>query len=135
MNEQPKRRRGGGRSGNVRRGGAAIDQIDWHIPAVSDAPTEPLTNEGVAAIHEAAMSILEDIGIDFLHEGARNRLKAAGADVRDGEERVRMGRDMVMEYVAKAPAEFTLTPRNPAKALTIGGNRQVYVNVSSPPSC
>ncbi|MEM8993064.1 MAG: trimethylamine methyltransferase family protein, partial [Pseudomonadota bacterium] len=115
--------------------GAAIDQIDWHIPAVSDAPTEPLTDEGVAAIHEAAMSILEDIGIDFLHEGARNRLKAAGADVRDGEERVRMGRDMVMEYVAKAPAEFTLTPRNPAKALTIGGNRQVYVNVSSPPSC
>ena len=114
MNEQPtRRRRGGGRSGNVRRGGAAIDQLDWHIPEISDKPTEPLTEEGVEAIHNAAMRILEDIGIDFLHEGAREKLKAAGADVSDGEERVRMGRDMVMEYVAKAPSEFTLTPRNP----------------------
>ncbi|MEM7060709.1 MAG: trimethylamine methyltransferase family protein [Pseudomonadota bacterium] len=136
MNEQPaRRRRGGGRSGNTRRAGAAIDQLDWHIPEISDEPTEPLTEEGVEAIHNAAMRILEEIGIDFLHEGAREKLKEAGAEVTDGDERVRMGRDMVMEYVATAPSEFTLTPRNPAKQLTVGGNRQLYVNVSSPPSC
>ncbi|MEO1494636.1 MAG: trimethylamine methyltransferase family protein [Pseudomonadota bacterium] len=130
-----KRSRGGGRAGNVRRAGAAIDQVDWHIPQVSDAPTEPLTEEGVEAIHNAAMRILEEIGIDFLHEGARAELKAAGADVQDGEERVRMDRDMVLELCAKAPSEFTLTPRNPDRKITIGGRNQVYVNVSSPPSC
>lgn len=136
MNEaSPRRRRGGGRSGNIRRGGAAIDQVDWHIPRISDKPTEPLTEEGVEAVHNAAMRILEEIGIDFLHEGARERLKEAGADVIDGEERVRMDRDMVMELVAKAPAEFTLTPRNPERQVTVGGNHQLYVNVSSPPSC
>ena len=136
MNEQaPRRRRGGGRSGNVRRGGAAIDQLEWHIPQVSDQPTEPLTEEGVHAVHDAAMRILEEIGIDFLHEGAREKLKAAGADVRDGEERVKMDRDMVMDLVAKAPSQFTITPRNVDRQVTVGGNHQLYVNVSSPPSC
>ena len=136
MSERKARRgRGGGRAGNARRGGAAIDQVDWHIPEISDKPTEPLTAEGVEAIHGAAMRILEEIGIDFLHEGAREELKKAGAIVQDGEERVRLGRDMVMELTARAPAEFTLTPRNPDRQVTIGGNRQVYVNVSSPPSC
>lgn len=136
MNEQaPRRKRGGGRAGNARRGGAAIDQIDWHIPQISDKPTEPLTEEGVEAIHNAAMRILEEIGIDFLHEGARAELQAAGAMVEDGEERVRFDREMVLELVAKAPSEFSITPRNPDRAIRIGGNHQVYVNVSSPPSC
>ena len=113
MNEQTgRRRRGGGRSGNVRRGGAAIDQVDWHIPEISDKPTEPLTREGVEAIHNAAMRILEEIGIDFLHEGAREELKKAGAEVQDGEERVRMGRDMVMELTAKAPSLSISALRN-----------------------
>ena len=133
--DSPRRKRGGGRAGNARRGGAAIDQLPWHIPEVSDKPTEPLSAEGIEAIHNAAMRILEEIGIDFLHEGARQRLKEAGADVTDGEDRVRMDRNMVSELVAKAPSQFTLTPRNPARQVTIGGNHQVYVNVSSPPSC
>jgi len=136
MNEQTqKRRRGGGRAGNKRRSGPVIDQLSWQIPRISDKPTEPLSEEGVEAIHNAAMRILEEIGIDFLHEGARAHLKAAGAEVTDGEDRVRMGRDMVMELVAKAPAEFTLTPRNPDRRVHVGGNSQIYVNVSSPPSC
>ena len=134
MNEQAPARKRGGRSANRRRGGAAIDQIEWHIPKISDRPTEPLKEEGVLAIHDAAMRILEEIGIDFLHADARAKLKAAGAEVEDGEERVRMGRDMVMEYVAKAPSEFSITPRNPDRAVAIGGDNQVYVNVSSPPS-
>ena len=136
MNEQPaRRRRSGGRAGNTRRSGPTIDQLPWQIPQNPDAPTEPLTPEHVEAIHNAAMRILEEIGIDFLHEGARAKLKEAGAEVRDGEERVRMGRDMVMELVAKAPAEFTITPRNPARQVHVGGKSQIYVNVSSPPSC
>ncbi|MEM1164397.1 MAG: trimethylamine methyltransferase family protein, partial [Pseudomonadota bacterium] len=136
MNERVQRRkRGGGRAGNARRAGPVIDQLPWHIPEVSDHPTEPLRPEGVEAIHDAAMRILEEIGIDFLHEGAREKLKEAGAIVQDGEERVRMGRDMVMELVGHAPSEFTLTPRNPEKVVHIGGRHQAYVNVSSPPSC
>ncbi len=51
----------------------------------------------------------------------------------DGEN-VRMDREMVMEYVAMAPSEFTLTPRNPDRKITIGGRNLVFGNVSSPPN-
>jgi trimethylamine--corrinoid protein Co-methyltransferase len=45
-----------------------------------------------------------------------------------------MGRDFVMEMVAKAPSSFTITPRNPDRKITIGGGHIVFGNVSSPPN-
>ena len=137
--ESGRRKRGairaGGRSGNTRRGGAAIAQLPWQIPQMLDAPTQPLSAEGVAAIDNGAMRILEEIGIDFLHEEAKAHLKAAGADVDPDSNRVRMDRALVREMVAKCPSTFTLTPRNPARQVTVGGRSQLYVNVSSPPNC
>ncbi|MHA1527777.1 MAG: trimethylamine methyltransferase family protein, partial [Alphaproteobacteria bacterium] len=70
-----RRRRGGGRAGNVRRDtGVAIAQLAWQIPEILDDPTEPLSPEGLAAIDDGAMRILEEIGIDFLHEDAKAHL-------------------------------------------------------------
>ncbi len=68
---KPKRGRSGGRAGGaLRRGSAAIEQMPWRLPVNPDRPTEPLTAEGVAAIHDGAMRILEDIGIEFLNPEA-----------------------------------------------------------------
>ena len=68
-----KRRRGGGRAGNTqRRGTRAIDQMPWRLPINLDKPTEPLSEEGINAIHEGAMCILEDIGIAILNDEARD---------------------------------------------------------------
>jgi trimethylamine--corrinoid protein Co-methyltransferase len=128
----PKRRRSGGRSGNTRRGGPAVDQMPWAPPINIDRPTEPLTEEGVARMNDACMRILEDIGIEFLNPEALEILRGAGCTING--ENVRMGRDMVMEYVAKAPSTFTLTPRNHARQLTIGDNSLLFGNVSSPPN-
>ncbi|MDG1802170.1 MAG: trimethylamine methyltransferase family protein, partial [Paracoccaceae bacterium] len=129
----PKRRRGGGRAGNAaRRGGNVIDQMPWRIPVNIDAPTEPLTPEGVEAVHDGAMRILEEIGIVFLNEESLALFKEAGCKVEG--ETVKMGRDWVMEMIAQAPAEFTITPRNPARALPIGGKHILFGNVSSPPN-
>jgi trimethylamine---corrinoid protein Co-methyltransferase len=47
---------------------------------------------------------------------------------------VRMGRDFVAEMLAKAPPAFTMTPRNPDRAVRIGERRMAFVNVSSPPN-
>ena len=133
---QPRRRRGGGRAGNTRRGsGVAISQLPWQIPQLLDDPTEPLSPEGLTAIDDGAMRILEEIGIDFLHEDAKAHLKAAGADVDPDSNRVRFDRALVREMTAKAPGQFTITPRNPDREVTIGGRNQVYINVSSPPNC
>ena len=106
--------------------------MPWRLPENPDRPTEPLTEEGVAAVHDGAMRILEEIGIEFLNEESLEILKEAGCKV-DGAN-VRMGRDWVMEMVAKAPSEFTLTPRNPDRKLKVGGKTMLFGNVSSPPN-
>lgn len=130
----PRRKRSGGRAGNAtRRGTTAIDQMPWNPPVNIDRPTEPLGQDGIQAIHDGAMRILEEIGIEFLNPEAIEILRASGGCTINGEN-VRMGRDFVMEMIAKAPAEFTITPRNPDRAITIGGRHLNFGNVSSPPS-
>jgi trimethylamine--corrinoid protein Co-methyltransferase len=134
MTEAVKRRtRGGGRAGaRTRRGSAVIEQMPWNPPVNMDRPTEPLGQEGIEAIHDGAMRILEEIGIEFLNPEACEILKKAGCTVNG--ENVRMGRDFVMEWIGKAPSEFTLTPRNPARRITVGGRNLLFGNVSSPPN-
>ena len=126
-------KRSGGRAGNVRRdSGNVIEQMPWRILTNTDQPIEPLDEAGVAAIHDGAMRILEEIGIEFLNPESQGILRQAGCTV-DGTN-VRMGRDFVMEMVAKAPSQFTITPRNADRQITIGGNNMVFGNVSSPPN-
>jgi trimethylamine--corrinoid protein Co-methyltransferase len=88
--------------------------------------------EGVQAIHDGAMRVLEEIGIEFLNTEALDIFRQAGCTVNGTN--VRMGRDWVMEMVARAPAEFTITPRNPDRTLPIGGKYILFGNVSSPPN-
>ncbi|HRW13694.1 trimethylamine methyltransferase family protein [Amaricoccus sp.] len=131
-----KARRNGGRAGHSReRDSAAIRQMPWRIPLNTDRPTEPLSEEGVAAIHAAAMRVLEEIGIDFLNEEAKSILGAAGCRIEPGSDTVHMDRGFVMEQVALAPRQFDITPRNPARKVTLGGGHMAFVNVSSPPNC
>ncbi len=133
MADDAKRRRAGGRAGHAARGGGhAIDQMPWRIPVNHDRPTEPLTEEGVAAIHKGAMRILRDIGIRFLNDEALAIFAKAGCKV-DGQT-VRMDEDFVLEMVRRCPAEFTITPRNPDRTLPIGGRHILFGNVSSPPN-
>jgi trimethylamine--corrinoid protein Co-methyltransferase len=132
--QSQKRKRAGGRAGNaVRRKPGAIEQMPWAPPKNIDPPIEPLTEEGVWAVHNTAMRILEEIGIEFLNEEALGILKASGGCTINGDN-VRMDRAFVMEQLAKAPASFTLTPRNPDRQITLGEGYLLFGNVSSPPN-
>ena len=126
------RARGGGRAGAAERRGVAFPQMPWRPPVNRDPFVEPLDEGGVEAIHDGAMRILEEIGVEFLNEEAAGILREAGCAVEGTN--VRMGREFVMEMVARAPAEFTITPRNPERAITVGGRHMAFVNVSSPPN-
>jgi hypothetical protein len=135
MNDEApaRRRRAGGRRGHSdRAGGAAIAQSPWRIPVNPDRPTEPLDEEGVENIHRGAMRILSEIGIEFLNDEAVGHLKEAGCSVEG--QTVRFDPAFVEEMVARAPAEFTLVPRNPERALPVGGRHMLFGNVSSPPN-
>ncbi len=128
-----RKRRAGGRAANTRRSGPVIKQLDWTIPVNTDKPTEPLPEEGVEAIHNGAMRILEEIGIEFLNDEALKILKEAGCTINN--QNVRMDREFVMEKVALAPSQFTVTPRNPDRQIITGGKHMLFGNVSSPPNC
>ena len=128
-----RRKRGGGRAGNAeRRGASAISQMPWRIPINNDRPIEPLNEEGIQAIHEGAMQILEEIGIEILNDEALEIFRDAGATIKD--QNVRVDRHFIMELLSKAPEKWTLTPRNPERALPVGGKAILFGNVSSPPS-
>ena len=80
MSDAP-RRRSGGRAGNTRGNRGAIEQMSWRMVENTDRPIEPLTEDGIQAIHDGAMTILEDIGIEFLNTEALAIFKDAGCKV------------------------------------------------------
>lgn len=132
-NASTRRKRGGGRAGNTRRTTTNLpEQMPWNPPVNRDRPTEPLDEDGVQAIHKGCMRILKEIGIEFLNPEACQILAKAGCRVEGTN--VRMDEDFVMEMVGHAPSEFTLTPRNPERTITIGGQNLLFGNVSSPPN-
>jgi trimethylamine---corrinoid protein Co-methyltransferase len=115
--------------------GGSVKQLPWRSYLNPYRPIEVLREDQIETIHNASMRILEEIGIEFLDEGARNRLKAAGALVEKGSLRVRFDRAMVMDHVAKVPAEVTLHARNPERNLVFGGNHINFGSVASAPNC
>ncbi|MGV6889886.1 trimethylamine methyltransferase family protein [Rhodophyticola sp. SM2404] len=129
---RPQRRSGGRRGNQMRATPAVISQMPWRVPLNPDRPTEPLGEDGVEAIHNGALRVLSELGIEFLNEEARGLMAEAGCLISG--DLVRFDPDFVTEMVAKAPSDFTVTPRNPDKTITIGGRHIVFGNVSSPPN-
>ena len=115
--------------------GEVISQSDWQQLCYVDKPTEPLDDEGVERIHQAAVRVLQEIGINFLNQEAQQILADAGCTVERDSGRVRMDGDFAMEQIALIPSSFTITPRNPERTIEIGGRKAVCGPVSSPPNC
>ena len=80
------RRRAGRGSGTVR---AAPSTAKYRKLKHRFPPTPVVSEDELEAIHDTSLTILEEMGMDFMHPEARAILKKAGADVRDGSERVR----------------------------------------------
>lgn len=109
-----------------------IPQLPWRQVENHHGTLPILDPEGVETIHDASLRVLEELGIEMWSAEARKRFADAGAIV-DGEV-VRVGRDVIEAALSSAPSEFTITSRNPAKALNIGGNRMAFGLVAGPPA-
>lgn len=92
---------------------------------------EPLDADGLERVHAQAMRILAEVGTEVHDEPMLARLTAAGQHV-DGT-RVRWDAGFVMDQLALAPETFTLTGRNTAREVTIGGGSLVHCPVGGPP--
>ena len=133
--EKPTRRRRSGRSPRDRAArSTGLAQLPWQHVTNPYPPVEVLSEDQVEAIHLTSMRILEELGIELMSATARAKFRGAGADVDEATGVVKVDRDLVAELVAKAPAEFTLTPRNPDKRLHFGANSMVFSLVAGPPA-
>ena len=111
-----------------------LRQLPWKQASYNFSPMEVLSEDQVEAIHETSMRILEELGIELMSAVARQVFKDAGAEVDDASGLVRADRDLILTAVKNAPAKFTLTPRNPEKALQFGGRSMAFSLVGGPPN-
>ena len=91
-----------------------------------------VSEDELEAIHRASLRVLSETGMDVLDPQSRTLLESHGATVTG--ERVRFDPEMVLEFVACAPSEFTLHGRNPAHNVVIGGDNVVFGAVASAPN-
>lgn len=82
-------------------------------------------------IHTVSLDILSDVGMAFYDTESLEILQAHGVRV-DGDIAY-FPPDVVTEYVAKAPSEFTQLARNSWNKLVIGGDYMTFAPVYGPP--
>ena len=79
--------------------------------------TEVVSADELEGIHEASLTILERIGMDIWDSQARTLLRQAGAEVDEATQHVRFPKELILERIATAPAEFTMHSWNPERNL------------------
>ena len=110
-----------------------MTQLPWTTVSNPYAPMDVLSADQVEAIHLTSLRILEEIGIELMSPTARATMRAVGAQVEEATGTVRLDRAIVDRALATVPASFTLTSRNPAKQLLLGGRNIAFGLVAGPP--
>ncbi|RUW19466.1 methyltransferase, partial [Mesorhizobium sp. M1E.F.Ca.ET.041.01.1.1] len=129
---EPRRKRGAERTSN--RGPAAIPQLPPRRVVSPYPPMAVLSADQIEAIHQASMHILENFGIEVMSPRALSLFERAGARVDRGSMNVRVDRGMVEEALKTTRTSYTLTPRNSARAIHLGGNTINFTLVAGPPN-
>ncbi len=110
----------------------SVNTLPWRKVVNSHPPIEVLSADQVEAIHHASLRVLAETGFRVDGENTRQILADAGAEVDHATMTVRMDPAMIEEYMAHAPATFTIHARNPAHNLLIGGNAITFEPVGGP---
>ncbi|MCP4187987.1 MAG: trimethylamine methyltransferase [Gammaproteobacteria bacterium] len=116
-----RRRTGGSKDRRAALASAAVkhhSEIQRKIPIM-----EVCDAEGVERIHEFAMRVVEEIGCDFQDEESLDYWRQTGAEIDD--QRVKIGREELLELIGKIPSSFTHHARNPERSATVGDGHAV----------
>lgn len=87
-------------------------------------PQSIWSDDRVAAIHDAALTVLEELGVKVLLPEARDIYAAGGALV--ARQDVRIGRDMIAAALAAAPGSFELQGGAPDRAQMFGPGAMMF---------
>jgi trimethylamine---corrinoid protein Co-methyltransferase len=130
-----RRRRGRGEEGDQEKKRGALrlpPQRPATQPRFRYRPTEVVSDDELESIHLASLRVLEEIGMDVLNPDAQQVLMQAGGKLTN--DRIRIGRESIIEALSHAPSEFTLHGVSPERDLRIGGNWIAFGSVASAPN-
>lgn len=123
QNNPSRSRRAGGRAARVAlRAAPLAEEIRPVRPGLEGGRYRPLSDAGVARIHEAALDALETIGLSQAPPSGVEAMTAAGAIPGD-DGRLRFPRALVEDMLAKAARNITLHGRDPGHDLHLKGHR------------
>jgi trimethylamine---corrinoid protein Co-methyltransferase len=123
------------RGDTQRAGGGQSDRSARYRNLVN--PFEPVrifSDDHVESIHIAALDILKRQGMRVLSPRGRATFAAAGAEVDEPSQMVRLDPALVAKALTTLPAEAALVARNPARSCRVGGQHVVFAPVAGPPS-
>lgn len=124
--EPVKARRAGGRDARrALRAAPVAAEARAVRPGMSGGQYRPLSEAGVARIHEAALVALEEIGLAQAPPSGVEILTGAGA-IRGDDGRIRFPRALVEDMLAVAARDLTLCGRDPQYDLFLSGTRVHY---------
>jgi trimethylamine---corrinoid protein Co-methyltransferase len=93
-----------------------------------------LSEDQLEAIHLTSLRILENLGMEMMSSRALAVLERGGAQIDWATKTVRLDRGLVESALKSTAASFTLTPRNSAKRVIMGGNHINFGLVAGPPN-
>lgn len=125
MNEQAHSRSGGRAARRAARAAPLASHLRPIRAGMEGGTLAPLSPEGVARIHAAALDALEQIGLADAPASGIAYLTGAGAELgADG--RIRFPRALVEDTIARANRSVTLFGRTPEHDLELSGTRVHY---------
>ncbi|ASP36034.1 trimethylamine methyltransferase family protein [Labrenzia sp. VG12] len=119
------RRAGGREARRAARMAPLAEDIRPIRPGMPGGHYKPLTDAGVARIHQAALEALETIGLSQAPETGVEIMTAAGA-VQGDDGRLRFPRSLVEDMLAVAGRNITLHARDPKHDLHLTGSNVHY---------
>ena len=123
-------RRRGTRASRLRR--RRLKQSAWQQVRNRLPPIEVLSADEAEHIHAGSLRILRDIGMTIQNDEALDVLRRAGASVSRADCKVRFDPAHIEEVLPLLPAEFDVQARDPAKSLTVGGDRITFCSTTGP---
>ncbi|MDJ0779193.1 MAG: trimethylamine methyltransferase family protein [Gammaproteobacteria bacterium] len=118
-------RRGRRQGGSAARRAAVASAAVIHHPEIRRGIPilEVCNQEGVELMHDFAMRVVEEIGCDFQDGESLDYWRQTGAEI-DGE-RVRIGRDELLELIGKIPSSYVHHARNAERTVKVGDGHAV----------
>ncbi len=125
MTNSPARRSGGRLARQALRSAPLSRDLRPVRPGMEGGTYTPLSPDGIARIHAAALDALEQIGLADAPRSGIDHMTRAGAILGD-DGRLRFPRALVEDMLAKAAKDITLCGRDPQHDLTLSGKRVHY---------